>query len=492
MTDHVSSPAPRWAEYALPLIIAAAILLIAISFYAPRLSTGMLTDYDEYHTLDRSLSVITHGEPWTIYSVNEPSFRKPPLQYWVTAALMQAGLPELVALRAFSFLSALGTLVLTGFLALRLVPKSPATAVAAMTLLAASPMFWDLATSALLDSGAAFFATAAGLFLLIALEKPRALWLVALAVGLGSLQKSPASAVIVAAMLLTLRFTRRESLGLLFSSENRPLRRRALGLALAMIFGWTVLQTILHGVPAISESIVQEMLGRFAPGAPSAAAENGANWVGWLWADAPLLWGPAVLAALALPLTIGTPAATAIVGWLGLFFIAMTLAGGNIFPRYLMLAMPFLAASLAAVLARFLRQPLFALAAAIALAGLTPGTFQPIELRVSPMMPFLPIMARFQAAIEPGDTLIVCNWSRQGKHPYPGALSLYASGGKPFTSLKRDPAKSLARDLGQSRPPYRGLCSERDLETLKAAFPDLTVRDRDAGMLHWTATKANL
>lgn len=73
-------------------------------------SLGGISHFDEVCTLDRSTAFARFGDWLNVYSENAVSFRKPPLQYWLTAILLELNVPELVALRAPSFVFALSGL----------------------------------------------------------------------------------------------------------------------------------------------------------------------------------------------------------------------------------------------------------------------------------------------------------------------------------------------------------------------------------------------
>lgn len=108
----MTARAEAWVAAALVLVLALHVALI--------LPRAELWQYDEYYTAERTLGIVTSGDWGTIRSNGAPSFRKPPLQYWTGAALIRAGVPEGLALRALPFLSALGVMALTGWLARRL------------------------------------------------------------------------------------------------------------------------------------------------------------------------------------------------------------------------------------------------------------------------------------------------------------------------------------------------------------------------------------
>ncbi len=146
---------------------------------------------DEFHTLDRSTAFASHGEWHTIYSLNEPSFRKPPLQYWMSALFLEAGIEQLVALRLPSLIFALGSMISVALLAAAVMPANLWAMPAAVLLFSGSAQYWQHALSATLDSGAVFFANLALAATMLALKRPGWWYVAGIAIALGSLQKAP-------------------------------------------------------------------------------------------------------------------------------------------------------------------------------------------------------------------------------------------------------------------------------------------------------------
>jgi 4-amino-4-deoxy-L-arabinose transferase-like glycosyltransferase len=79
------------ASEVLPYIVAALFLLVVTVYYAQFLNNGPLRHYDEYLTLDRSAGFQANGDWATVFGNNRPTFNKPPLQYWISAGLLAAG-----------------------------------------------------------------------------------------------------------------------------------------------------------------------------------------------------------------------------------------------------------------------------------------------------------------------------------------------------------------------------------------------------------------
>ena len=154
-------PHARLPSRTLPILVTALLIAAVLFIYLPLLPVGGFRFFDEFHTLDRTTAFARHGDWFTVYSLQEPSFKKPPLQYWMSAGLLETGAGELTALRLPSFLFTLGSLVATALLAAAVMPATLWAMPASVLLLACSTMFWAYGLSAMLASGATFFATLA-------------------------------------------------------------------------------------------------------------------------------------------------------------------------------------------------------------------------------------------------------------------------------------------------------------------------------------------
>jgi len=243
-------------------IVATILIVVFWLVHLAALPVGGISGYDEFYTLDRSISFSRMGDWFTVFSGNEPNFRKPPLQYWMSAALLEVGVVEVVALRLPSMLFALGTLVCTAYLARVLAPQTPWAMPLSVLLLSSSGQFWVYANSAMLDIGAAFFTTCALVGAIVALERPRAWYLVAVVLGFGALQKAPAALPYIAAALFGLWLAQRWT-GFSVRTVMRDTRfRRAVLIALPLILSWPLLQAARYGSDALKQSHEREMFSR--------------------------------------------------------------------------------------------------------------------------------------------------------------------------------------------------------------------------------------
>ena len=493
----------------LTTVAAIAIAALALLSLWPQLATAELWQYDEWYTAERVQGILARNDWLTLYGNGLPVFKKPPLQYWLSASLQIAGLSETLALRLPSLGAALGTLCLTAHLARTLshdaAGSAAASAPAALVLLLSSTLFWTHATSAMLDTLAAFLLTATVAATLKAWRDPRYWWLVALAVGAGALQKAP-----VGALALPLA-----AVALATATRPAPPRRHAAAaaLALALIGLWPLTQWLLHGDEALRIAY-RETARRFAAPTLAAAAADWSRhlrWTTWIAADGALLWAGLITASLALPAVhkattrkattrkaavLNTSARSASPRSLGdtrtaallvaCFFAALTAAKGEVFDRYLLQILPLAAAATGAALASVPRASgLIAVAILSLSAGGPWKSATDAGLTRQGIAPYRPILASFRAALGPSDQPVVCGWEKSDQIIFPGALWLLGSGDRPFRRVWSPDDLSSALATGTLVPPLRGLCLANEYRTLQARLPTRTVAE-SAGWVHWT------
>lgn len=457
---------------ALTFAAALALAALALLTLAPHLSGAELWQYDEWYTAERVHGILSRHDWLTLYENGLPVFKKPPLQYWLSAAFVRAEVPALLALRLPSYLAAFGVLALTAHLARSLSGKAVATPVA-LVLLLSSTQFWVSASSAMLDMGAALLLTAAIAAMFAAWRSPRWWWVVALALGLAALQKAPTALVALPLAALAMR------------TRPAPLGRHkgALLLALALLIVWPVTQWALHGMASVERTYLTEQLMRITPGHRDWARHF--RWAEWVAADGALLWAGLVLGSLALPLLDNRPETRAAALLVFGFFLALTLADGELFDRYLMQVLPLAAATSAAALARL--KPANGLIAAAILTIATGGPLKPPRdagLENAGIAPYRALLQDFRASLTPQDQPVVCGWEKSDLTLFPGALWLIASGDKPFRRVWSVEDISSAIASGNIAPPVRGICTVSEYAALSAALPTRAI-GADAGFVHW-------
>jgi 4-amino-4-deoxy-L-arabinose transferase-like glycosyltransferase len=126
----------------------------------------------------------------------EPSFEKPPLQYWLTGFTLRTLKNRTFAVRMWPLVYSVLTAICAGLLAFLLEPSRPWVVPLTVALLISCPLFCKEAWHHSLDIGLAFFVTAA--FVSAQLARRHSVWWLAVGIAcwLGSLQKVPLVALI--------------------------------------------------------------------------------------------------------------------------------------------------------------------------------------------------------------------------------------------------------------------------------------------------------
>jgi hypothetical protein len=505
--DHLSRE-----SFFLPLAIAFIITFALGLYYWDMLPVGTIHWWDEYSTLDRSNSFLVKNDWLTVYALNSPDFKKPPLQYWLTALAMKNSSDLEFALRITSYIFGIGLLICTGFLAYLINPTSSYTVPSAVILLSGSSMFWGLSLSALLETGAAFFFTLAIIGTILAIRQPKYWYLVTAAVGCGALQKTPAAAVFVISVLLMIAATSTfHDIKIRYILSNTHFRIAALITLTAIVF-WPAVQLERYGFQSIQRAYIQQMFQRFRPCYVSSlhgpsrskvcarrAEHRGGNarsleapWYQWLIYDEALLWIPGLLSVLIIPFLFRGPESFIppfiVLG----FCLLMGMASGSVYPRYTILIFPLLAASMAAMLTGTLPRKSIAVVVAAIFCLISGGPFKSADdlgLLESTQTQYVPLLERFRTSLGGRDTFIYCRWATKfASIMYPGTLSYFASNGKPIVSL-RGPG-DLSREEHAKHlivPPYRGLCLSTEFDELKKWLSDYNIVEQSNGYVHWTS-----
>lgn len=481
--------AAAWPQAAAALFIAVAIWF----WYTDAIHVGGISMWDEFAALDRATSFSRHDDWFSVYSGNEVVFRKPPLKYWMSALLLEAGVDQTVALRLPSFCFALCALIATGLLAWAIVPHSPWVMPIAVLLHASSLQFWQFATSAMLDSGAALFTTLTLAAMILALRQPRWWYVTALATGLGAWQKAPVPLLLVAICLTTLALT--SSLhGYTFRSIRRnPHFRRSIWIALIGTFAWPSLQALRHGYDAFDIFYVREMFERFIPD-PLSETPRHYGMEDLVIAGEPYLRWAGIVAILWLPWCLRRHDLHMLPILVVVQIVATYFASGQVYPRYSLLMLPLLAAALAAILVSVLRRRWLAAAGATAISALSLGPIKPYDkLRLEQnesIIRQVAVLSRFGASLRQEERAVYCDWDRETRF-LPGAFSYYASGNKPFVKLGTQWSIEHNIATGKMKGPLRGICTSADLDSIAARLVGLERVRLDSGYVIWTASGAN-
>ncbi|SDX23740.1 Dolichyl-phosphate-mannose-protein mannosyltransferase [Ruegeria halocynthiae] len=481
----------NWQKF-LPYIATALVMVLIWAWYLTDLGVGNIYHYDEFYTYDRSSGFARNGDWLAVYSNNEPSLKKPPMQYWMSALLMQFGVSDILALRLPSMIFALAALMATALLARVMIPRSPWAMLPSVLLVASSLQFWQHATSAMLDTGAVFFSTLSIAALLAAIEKPKYWPYFGATIVLAALQKSPTPLAFLALALLTLKITNRWQAEPFSDVWRNRTFRRTLKFAIPLAFAWPILQELRFLFDgSLDGNIKGEMLDRFRPSLSDRGFGKLYDLViaGDPW---PRLLG--FVAICALPFVQQRPRLLAATGIAVFFVIMMWAAAGKVYARYTLLILPMLMVAATGLLFSVKRLRWAGMGAALGLCFLSGGVFYDRAAtdlgkgRVRLGVPEAEILAPLGAKLQSDETLLVCAYDRKMRVP-PGAASVFASNGRPFIYLRRLQLQKYLDRFGYSSGPLRGLCTEAELSELAPGLVGLATEPTAVdGLVYWSAT----
>lgn len=453
--------------------------LALVALHAIWASSGLFEHHighpDAFKTAGRTRAIVETGDWWTIHWNAEPSFAKPPLQYWLGAALLRAGWPLERATRVGSFVFATGLLLVAAWLARELAPAQPWAVPAAVAATASVGMLTRLGRSALLDAGQAFFVALALASVLAAVRRPRAWLLVGLAVGLGALQKTPAALAAATVLVAVLGARGEPSVGA--GLTRSPCFRAGAVLALGLLALWPLIQTLQHGSAFYSEFFGGQIFARLRPDA-GPGTTSVTRWLGSVHEDAPVTWA-LLLAACALVPLVGRLRRDGPLLGVALVCIAsaalLSLARGPTYPRYALALLAPLAAVAVAAAARLPLPGVWLPLAGLLLVGANadglararrPGRDASLERALA---------ERVRATLAPDEAVVIA------------ASGLRASAFVFYANLDR-PVVTLAEWRGSSRPPgpTRGVARKTDVARLRASLGRVSVAAEQGDYAVWS------
>jgi len=119
---------------------AAAVFLCVLGWLAFEIPKGTLTHTDELLTAERSREMLSMG-PWVVHYNFQPSFEKPPLQYWLTTLTLPRFRTERWPFACGRCFTAGLTMVALGWLVFLIEPNRPWLIPLSLAMLASSPLF---------------------------------------------------------------------------------------------------------------------------------------------------------------------------------------------------------------------------------------------------------------------------------------------------------------------------------------------------------------
>jgi 4-amino-4-deoxy-L-arabinose transferase-like glycosyltransferase len=234
-------------------IAATLVLILGISIWLSfKIPQRVLTYPDELLTAERSREMLLLGRG-TVHLNFQPSFSKPPLQYWLTTLSLPLIRNSSAAVRIWPLLYGIFTSLAVGCLAFLIEPKRPWFIPLAVAIYVSCPLFLIEASRAFLDTGLTFFTTIAITCAQLARRKP-VWWIgVAFACWIGTLQKIPLI-ILVWAIIVVVRLCHRGDRDTL---PNPWLAGSAL-LAVALVTAWPLFQHLKYGMPLVRAFVADE------------------------------------------------------------------------------------------------------------------------------------------------------------------------------------------------------------------------------------------
>ncbi len=464
------------------------IVLVAI-VYALVLSVGLarphLGIWDEYFTLARSAGFLETGDMLQVTNNRRPSLLKPPIQYWLGAAAMKAGFSDEVSVRMWSALFAVGTVFAGAWLARGVVRETPVIGLVAALLIASSPALLRYGRTGLLESGQVLsVALTLGAVFRVRLD-PRAWTVAGVAAGFGALQKAPlALGLAVLAVVVLVAFGR---LGGRETLRSGWFRLGAL-LAVSLAAFWPVVQTVRFGDLWVKQYLSSQLVGRLAPVAGETIA--GRQLDRWLrfyseWPE-PWLVAPVLLVAVLLvPAVRRSVESVLLLGFSVAALCGLYLAGGAVYPRYLLPIVPMLAVVAAHLIVALAPSARAALGIALCLVVVqAPQAWRQHDLVAADMSDAVAAGAALRERLAPSEMAVVAFASADDPIP-PTAIVWYADLPSSVRMLSLPRLAALRHRIG--RHDLRGTVPKGHFATLRSILPTAVATAEYGSVVLWEA-----
>lgn len=464
--------------------IFASIILIAGlgAYYWQFLSTGSISRYDEYLTLDRSLSIIRYDDWFSIYLMDELNFNKPPLHYWLTAFAIKHSNDLEFALRIWPYIEGLSLIFFVGVLAYSIKPSKPFVMLLAIIMASGSKHLWTLSTSAMLDSGDALFFTMTLSFLIISLRNPKCWYLVALSIALGAFQKSPLNLLTVIYVLSVLRVLRRyHNLDIAEVLKNNHFRF-AMVLALFSVIIWPFIQVLRNDLNFIEHYYLSQIIQRFTPSASNHSVSF-VKLLEWIVRPNPLFLS---LGLLLFPLYMRLFERHHAIIFLSVvitFLMLMGLASGPVSKRYTLLIEPVIYAYLSVLIAIIIPNIQLTVSACLVAVFLTGNPLISAKrLQHNQLEKYYPLLEKYAGMVKADDIPVLCQFDAGIRFVHPVAFKRFAIHNRQFILLTNmDDLKQLEKG---SRS-ILGLCTAEHFSKIKSSLNHPAVLYQDVGHLVW-------
>jgi 4-amino-4-deoxy-L-arabinose transferase-like glycosyltransferase len=225
--------------------VAAVVVILFVAWIGLQAPFGIMSGTDELLTAERTREMLMTGR-WEVHYNFQPSFEKPPLQYWLTSLTLPRFQNRALAVRVWPLFYSALTLIAVAWMVRLLKPNEPWLVPLTLAILISAPLYSSESARGLLDIGLTLFTVLIFVFAELARKKPA--WWIAAAVAcwVGSLQKIPLP-FLIWVLILLVRLTNR---------ADRAELRNGLGwligsliFAIALMSLWPLLQFFKYQMP---------------------------------------------------------------------------------------------------------------------------------------------------------------------------------------------------------------------------------------------------
>lgn len=225
--------------------LATLLIFLFVAWIGVQAPFGIMSGTDELLTAERTREMLMTGR-WEVHYNFQPSFEKPPLQYWLTSLTLPRFQNRALAVRVWPLLYSALTLIAVAWLVRLVRPEEPWLVPLTLAILISAPLFSSESARGLLDIGLTLFTVL--VFVFAELARKRSTWWMgaAAACWFGSLQKIPLP-FLIWVLILLVRLTNR---------DDRAELRNGLGwlifslvLAIALMSTWPLFQFFKYHMP---------------------------------------------------------------------------------------------------------------------------------------------------------------------------------------------------------------------------------------------------
>jgi hypothetical protein len=332
--------------------------------------------------------------------------------------------------------------------------------------------------------------------MILAVRRP-SWWLVTgLSAGLAFLQKSPGPLLLALSFVALLYLL--AHIGPLTEKKLYRASLTSVQLKLGALFGfvlisfWPLVQIVRHGTRYLDVAFRSEIIDRFAPAADesSGALSVSLEWIGWMSNDAVWFWmcGLCALAILTLFTRLRRDLGTMVLlATVALFLCLFTVAGGKIYPRYLIQVAPLMSAVLAIVAAQVVKpRALLPLLALLFVAATGKVFHDPSFLLTNRNESLIEEVVHFSERVGDMERAIFFTGGLNGRLP-PGLIVHYAHVNRPVELIGSLRKLRKRQSEGLFERPHRAFSTRASLGALDKELGEVAIVEGRGKYVIWRA-----